>query len=90
MTKLMNLDSRTLVTRIADNLREQIIMGQLESGARIRQDEFAVAFGVSRTPLRDRRGPGHPGYEASTRTAGHPSGCNASHRSGCREVAQSV
>ncbi|MGW6729681.1 GntR family transcriptional regulator [Nocardia sp. NPDC055029] len=49
----LNLDSRTLVTRIADSLRERIISGQLEPGAHIRQDEYADAFGVSRTPLRE-------------------------------------
>ncbi|MGW6730150.1 GntR family transcriptional regulator [Nocardia sp. NPDC055029] len=48
-----NLDSRTLVVRIADSLREQIITGDLEPGAHIRQDEYAEAFGVSRTPLRE-------------------------------------
>ncbi|MFF3567484.1 GntR family transcriptional regulator [Nocardia jiangxiensis] len=53
MSVSLNLDSRTLVTRIADRLREQIIAGELEPGARIRQDEYAEAFGVSRTPLRE-------------------------------------
>lgn len=53
MSVSSNLDSRTLVTRIADRLREQIIAGELEPGARIRQDEYAEALGVSRTPLRE-------------------------------------
>lgn len=53
MASSLDLDSRTLVTRIADLLREQILTGQLAPGARIRQDEFAENFGVSRTPLRE-------------------------------------
>jgi DNA-binding GntR family transcriptional regulator len=48
-----SLDARTLVSRIADLLREQILRGDLAAGARIRQDEFAEVLGVSRTPLRE-------------------------------------
>ncbi|MFE5702334.1 GntR family transcriptional regulator [Rhodococcus sp. ACS1] len=53
MAASMHLDARSLVSRIADSLREQIITGKLEPGMRIRQDEYAEAFGVSRTPLRE-------------------------------------
>lgn len=53
MTLSLNLDSRSLVTQIADTLRNRIVRGELEPGARIRQDEYAEAFGVSRTPLRE-------------------------------------
>jgi DNA-binding GntR family transcriptional regulator len=53
VTASLNLDSRTLVTRIADLLRDQIIAGELEPGTRIRQDEYAEVFGLSRTPLRE-------------------------------------
>jgi DNA-binding GntR family transcriptional regulator len=49
----IELDSRTLVTRITDELREQIVKGDLAPGTRIRQDEYAEALGVSRTPLRE-------------------------------------
>lgn len=48
-----SLDARTLVSRISDLLREQILRGDLPAGARIRQDEFAEVLGVSRTPLRE-------------------------------------
>lgn len=53
MARSMTLDSRTLVTQISDHLRDQIISGEIAPGSRIRQDEYADAFGVSRTPLRE-------------------------------------
>ncbi|MEW1934565.1 GntR family transcriptional regulator [Rhodococcus sp. NPDC079359] len=53
MSLSLSLDSRTLVTQITDKLREQIITGKLAPGDRIRQDAYAEAFGVSRTPLRE-------------------------------------
>jgi DNA-binding GntR family transcriptional regulator len=48
-----SVDSRTLVTRIADTLRQAVMSGELRPGQRIRQDEFASQLGVSRTPLRE-------------------------------------
>jgi DNA-binding GntR family transcriptional regulator len=39
--------------RIAEHLREQIITGVLQPGARIRQEELAQAFGSSRLPVRE-------------------------------------
>jgi DNA-binding GntR family transcriptional regulator len=48
-----SVDSRTLVTRIADTLRQAVMSGELRPGQRIRQEEFASELGVSRTPLRE-------------------------------------
>lgn len=38
---------------IADRLRDQILAGRYAPGARLVQDELAVEFGVSRTPIRE-------------------------------------
>ena len=38
---------------IAAELRSRIIAGQLQPGARIRQEEIAAEFGVSRIPIRE-------------------------------------
>jgi DNA-binding GntR family transcriptional regulator len=38
---------------IADDLREQIILGTLRPGQRVREDEVADAHGVSRVPARE-------------------------------------
>lgn len=43
----------TLVSQIAAQLRNAIVSGELKPGERIRQDDFAERFGVSRTPLRE-------------------------------------
>jgi DNA-binding GntR family transcriptional regulator len=53
MAVLLTLDPPTLVGQIADLLRQRIITGHLQPGERIRQDQYAEAFGVSRTPLRE-------------------------------------
>ena len=47
------VDSRPLVARIANSLREGVILGHLKPGERIRQDDFTTHLGVSRTPLRE-------------------------------------
>jgi len=47
------VDSRTLVAQIADTLRAGVILGHLQPGERIRQDDFTTQLGVSRTPLRE-------------------------------------
>ncbi|HWR84668.1 MAG TPA: GntR family transcriptional regulator [Rhodoglobus sp.] len=39
--------------RIADSLREAILAGEYEPGARIRQEDLAEAHGASRLPVRD-------------------------------------
>ncbi len=39
--------------RIADQLREQILSGELAPGERIRQEEVAAALGASRLPVRE-------------------------------------
>jgi DNA-binding GntR family transcriptional regulator len=48
-----SLDTRTLVDRIADALRLEVMTGQLEPGSRVRQEDVASRLGVSRTPLRE-------------------------------------
>lgn len=53
MNLTKSVDSRTLVTRIADTLRQAVMSGELSPGQRIRQDDFAAQLGVSRTPLRE-------------------------------------
>lgn len=42
-----------LSTRIADELRNAILSGQLPPGERIRQEELAEQFGASRIPVRE-------------------------------------
>jgi DNA-binding GntR family transcriptional regulator len=39
--------------RIASSLREAILRGEYEPGARIRQEDVAAAFGASRLPVRE-------------------------------------
>jgi DNA-binding GntR family transcriptional regulator len=43
----------TLVDDIVDAIRDWIIHGELQPGLKIRQQQFAEALGVSRTPLRE-------------------------------------
>ena len=43
----------TLVDDIVDAIRDQIVHGELQPGLKIRQQQFAEALGVSRTPLRE-------------------------------------
>lgn len=47
------LDPRTLVPRLVDLLRRRIVNGEMKPGTKVRQDEYAEALGVSRTPLRE-------------------------------------
>lgn len=49
----IELDSRPLVARIVEVLRNRIGSGELTPGQKIRQDAFAEAMGVSRTPIRE-------------------------------------
>jgi DNA-binding GntR family transcriptional regulator len=42
-----------LSTRIADELRQAILTGELSPGERIRQEELAEQFGASRIPVRE-------------------------------------
>jgi len=44
---------RTLVQAVAERLRESILLGRLEPGARLRQDSLAEEFQVSRIPVRE-------------------------------------
>jgi DNA-binding GntR family transcriptional regulator len=47
------LKHRTLSAAIADRLREEILGGVHASGAQLRQDALASAYGVSRIPVRE-------------------------------------
>jgi DNA-binding GntR family transcriptional regulator len=47
------LKNRTLAAHVLDRLREEILTGQHEAGAQLRQDAVAAAFGVSRIPVRE-------------------------------------
>ena len=42
-----------LVDRLAAEIRERILVGQIPVGAQLRQAELAADFGVSRTPIRE-------------------------------------
>ena len=42
-----------LVDRLAKEIRERILTGQIPVGAQLRQAELAADFGVSRTPIRE-------------------------------------
>jgi DNA-binding GntR family transcriptional regulator len=43
----------TVVDRVYDEVRRQIVEGELGRGAKLRQEALAEALGVSRTPLRE-------------------------------------
>ena len=47
------LKSRTVAAAIAEALRTDILSGALASGAQLRQDALAGAYGVSRIPVRE-------------------------------------
>jgi len=45
--------SSTLVDDVVEALTQRIVTGELEPGAKLRQEECAALLGVSRTPLRE-------------------------------------
>ncbi|CAH1655180.1 GntR family transcriptional regulator [Chelatococcus asaccharovorans] len=45
--------SETIVARLAQRLREEILSGQLSSGTRLKLRELSDRFGVSQMPIRD-------------------------------------
>lgn len=47
------LKHRTIPAAIAERLRDEILGGAHESGAQLRQEAIATAFGVSRIPVRE-------------------------------------
>jgi DNA-binding transcriptional regulator YhcF (GntR family) len=51
-----------LSTRIADELRQAILSGELSPGERIRQEELAEQFGASRIPVREALRQSMPAY----------------------------
>jgi DNA-binding GntR family transcriptional regulator len=46
-------DGRLLSARIADEIRSAVLSGDLQPGARIRQELLAAKFGASRIPVRE-------------------------------------
>lgn len=46
-------DGAGLPQRVAEQLAEAIIQGELSSGTRLSEPELATAFGISRTPVRE-------------------------------------
>lgn len=46
-------EHRTIASAVADNLRQRILGGELESGFQLRQETLAVEFSVSRIPVRE-------------------------------------
>jgi DNA-binding GntR family transcriptional regulator len=46
-------DSGTLSDRVCNQLKEDIITGRLEQGAKIKEEELARVHGISRGPLRE-------------------------------------
>lgn len=52
-TSSVEADDRLLSARIADELRSAILDGQMQPGARIRQEDLATRFGASRIPVRE-------------------------------------
>lgn len=47
------IERRSLHAELADRVREMIVQGELEPGAKIPERELCEAFNVSRTPLRE-------------------------------------
>lgn len=50
---LQKLERRSLAERVADELRDLVLLERLEPGATIPERETADALGISRTPLRE-------------------------------------
>jgi DNA-binding GntR family transcriptional regulator len=53
MKDARQLDIRSVVDRVHEELLERIVAGELPPGARLRQEALAEELGVSRTPLRE-------------------------------------
>jgi len=49
----MPLINRTVKDTLVENLRDEIIKGQLSPGQKLRQEELAAHFGVSTMPIRE-------------------------------------
>ena len=49
----MGIEIRTMQDQIADYLRRDILVGNLESGQALREQEISERFGVSRGPVRE-------------------------------------
>ncbi len=49
----MGVDRSSLVTRVAEGLREKIMRGEIKEGEQLLQDRVASSFNVSRIPVRE-------------------------------------
>lgn len=47
------LRTRTLVEQVAQSLERAILIGELQPGRELRQEELCASFGISRTPVRE-------------------------------------
>jgi DNA-binding GntR family transcriptional regulator len=47
------IERRALVDKLASDLQQRVLSGEIPSGARLRQSALAAEFGVSRTPIRE-------------------------------------
>lgn len=50
---MAKLNYKTLRQEVADEIREKILSGEFEAGQRIKENEIAELFGVSRGPVRE-------------------------------------
>ncbi len=50
---LENADGRALVDHLAATIHSRVLSGEIDIGARLRQETLAAEFGVSRTPIRE-------------------------------------
>lgn len=50
---LDNADGRALVDHLAATIHSRVLSGEIDVGARLRQETLAAEFGVSRTPIRE-------------------------------------
>ena len=46
-------ERRALVDKLASDLQQRVLSGEIPSGTRLRQSALAAEFGVSRTPIRE-------------------------------------
>ena len=50
---MAKLNYKTLRQEVADEIRKKILSGEFEAGQRIKENEIAELFGVSRGPVRE-------------------------------------
>ena len=50
---MAKLNYRTLRQEVVDEIRQKILTGEFKEGERIKENEIATLFGVSRGPVRE-------------------------------------